>query len=168
LGKSFKRHHPKKNFHLILPINSSFFSSVVLVFELRAYNSTALFCVGFFQDRVSLFFFFSFFFYYSYVHTRIGSFLPTAPTPSLTPHSAPSLSPPNQAIKSVVIYYATIESKYISSLKIQQIIFRKISVVLCATGESLLTFRFVSCSYQLLSGCILSRILKNKILFTKR
>jgi hypothetical protein len=27
------------------------------------------------------FFFFSFFFYYSYVHTRIGSFLPTAPTP---------------------------------------------------------------------------------------
>jgi hypothetical protein len=32
-------------------------------------------------------FFFSFFFYYSYVHTRIGSFLPTAPTPSLTTHS---------------------------------------------------------------------------------
>jgi hypothetical protein len=37
------------------------------------------------------FFFFSF--YYSYVHTRLGSFLPPAPTPSLTTHSAPSLSP---------------------------------------------------------------------------
>jgi energy-converting hydrogenase Eha subunit F len=33
------------------------------------------------------------FFYYSYVHTRLGSFLPPAPTPSLTTHSAPSLSP---------------------------------------------------------------------------
>jgi hypothetical protein len=40
-------------------------------------------------------FFFSFFFYYSYVHTRLGSFLPPAPTPSLTTHSAPSLSPPS-------------------------------------------------------------------------
>jgi hypothetical protein len=29
-----------------------------------------------------IFFFFSFFFYYSYVHTRLGSFLPPAPTPS--------------------------------------------------------------------------------------
>jgi hypothetical protein len=29
-------------------------------------------------------------FYYSYVHTRLGSFLPPAPTPSLTTHSAPS------------------------------------------------------------------------------
>jgi hypothetical protein len=28
------------------------------------------------------------------VHTRLGSFLPPAPTPSLTTHSAPSLSPP--------------------------------------------------------------------------
>jgi hypothetical protein len=35
-----------------------------------------------------------FFFYYSYVHTRLGSFLPPAPTPSLTTHRAPSLSPP--------------------------------------------------------------------------
>jgi hypothetical protein len=34
-----------------------------------------------------------FLFYYSYVHTRLGSFLPPAPTPSLTTHSAPSLSP---------------------------------------------------------------------------
>jgi hypothetical protein len=34
-----------------------------------------------------------FFFYYSYVHTRLGSFLPPAPTPSLTTHSTPSLSP---------------------------------------------------------------------------
>jgi hypothetical protein len=33
-------------------------------------------------------------FYYSYVHTRLGSFLPPAPTPSLTTHSTPSLSPP--------------------------------------------------------------------------
>jgi hypothetical protein len=39
------------------------------------------------------FLFFSFFFYYSYVHTRLGSFLPPASTPSLTTHSAPSLSP---------------------------------------------------------------------------
>jgi hypothetical protein len=36
-----------------------------------------------------------FFFFYSYVHTRLGSFLPPAPTPSLTTHSAPSLSPPS-------------------------------------------------------------------------
>jgi hypothetical protein len=40
------------------------------------------------------FFFFFFFFYYSYVHTRLGSFLPPAPSPSLTTHSALSLSPP--------------------------------------------------------------------------
>jgi hypothetical protein len=33
------------------------------------------------------------FFFYSYVHTRLGSFLPPAPTPSLTTHSTPSLSP---------------------------------------------------------------------------
>jgi hypothetical protein len=32
-------------------------------------------------------------FYYSYVHTTLGSFLPPAPTPSLTSHSTPSLSP---------------------------------------------------------------------------
>jgi hypothetical protein len=30
------------------------------------------------------------FFFYSYVHTRLGSFLPSAPTPSLTTHSSPS------------------------------------------------------------------------------
>jgi hypothetical protein len=41
----------------------------------------------------NIIFFFSFFFYYSYVHTRIGLFLPTDPTPSLTTHSVPSLSP---------------------------------------------------------------------------
>jgi hypothetical protein len=39
--------------------------------------------------------FFSFFFYYSYVHTRLGSFLPPATTPSLTTHSTPSRSPPS-------------------------------------------------------------------------
>jgi hypothetical protein len=38
-----------------------------------------------------VFFFFSFFFYYSYVHTRLGSFLPPAPTT----HSTPSRSPPS-------------------------------------------------------------------------
>jgi hypothetical protein len=38
---------------------------------------------------------YSFFFFYSYVHTRLGSFLPPAPTPSLTTHSTPSLSPPS-------------------------------------------------------------------------
>jgi hypothetical protein len=40
--------------------------------------------------RVLVFFFvlFCFFFYYSYVHTRLGSILPPAPTPSLTTHSA--------------------------------------------------------------------------------
>jgi hypothetical protein len=32
------------------------------------------------------------FFFYSYVHTMLGSFLPLALTPSLTTHSAPSLS----------------------------------------------------------------------------
>jgi hypothetical protein len=35
-----------------------------------------------------------FLFYYSYVHTRLGTFLPPDPTPSLTTHSAPSLFPP--------------------------------------------------------------------------
>jgi hypothetical protein len=41
-----------------------------------------------------VFFFLFLLFYYSYVHTKLGSFLPPAPTPSLTTHSAPSLSPP--------------------------------------------------------------------------
>jgi hypothetical protein len=45
---------------------------------------------------ICFFFFFSlykfFFFYYSYVHTRLGSFLPPAPTPSLTTHSSLSAS----------------------------------------------------------------------------
>jgi hypothetical protein len=50
-------------------------------------------------------FFFSFFFYYSYVHTRIGSFLPTAPTPSLTTHSTPSPSPPNTQQKLFCPYF---------------------------------------------------------------
>jgi hypothetical protein len=42
---------------------------------------------------LSLLCLFFFFFYYSFVHTRLGSFLPPAPTPSLTTHSTPSLSP---------------------------------------------------------------------------
>jgi hypothetical protein len=37
-------------------------------------------------------------FYYSYVHTTLGSFLHPAPTPSLTTHSVPSLSPPTPSI----------------------------------------------------------------------
>jgi hypothetical protein len=39
-------------------------------------------------------FFFFLLFYYSYVHTRLGSILPPAPTPSLTTHSTLSRSPP--------------------------------------------------------------------------
>jgi hypothetical protein len=49
--------------------------------------------------------FFLFFFYYSYVHTRLGSFLPPAPTPSLTTHSAPSLTPPNTQQKLFCPYF---------------------------------------------------------------
>jgi hypothetical protein len=40
------------------------------------------------------FFFIFILFYYSYVHTTLGSFLPPAPTPSLTTHSTPP-SPPH-------------------------------------------------------------------------
>jgi hypothetical protein len=47
-------------------------------------------------SKIEIFYLFIFFFYYSYVHTRLGSFLPPAPTPSLSTHSAPSLSPPPQ------------------------------------------------------------------------
>jgi hypothetical protein len=39
-------------------------------------------------------FFLFFFFYYSYMHTRLGSFLPTASATSLTTHSTLSLYPP--------------------------------------------------------------------------
>jgi hypothetical protein len=38
------------------------------------------------------------FIYYSYVHTMLGSFLLPASTPSLTTHSASSLSPPTPSI----------------------------------------------------------------------
>jgi hypothetical protein len=38
-------------------------------------------------------FIFIIFFYYSYVHTMLASFHSPAPTPSLTTHTAPSLSP---------------------------------------------------------------------------
>jgi hypothetical protein len=46
-------------------------------------------------------------FYYSYVHTRLGSFLPPAPTPSLTTHSAPSLSPlpPQYPAETILPYF---------------------------------------------------------------
>jgi hypothetical protein len=39
-------------------------------------------------------------FYCSYVHTRLGSFLPPAPTHSLTTHSTPSLFPLTPSIPS--------------------------------------------------------------------
>jgi hypothetical protein len=48
------------------------------------------------------FYFFSFFFYYSYVHTRLSSVLPPAPTPSLTTHSAPSLSTPQYPAETIL------------------------------------------------------------------
>jgi hypothetical protein len=49
----------------------------------------------FFYFFISLVFIYVFiFFYYSYVHTRLGSFLNPASTPSLATHSAASLSPP--------------------------------------------------------------------------
>jgi hypothetical protein len=58
----------------------------------------------FIKTFVFLFFFFFCFlvfllFYYSYVHTRLESFLPHAPTPSLTTHSTPP-SPPTPSIYS--------------------------------------------------------------------
>jgi hypothetical protein len=37
-------------------------------------------------------------FYYLYVHTRLGSFLPPAPTPSLPTPSTPSLLPATPSI----------------------------------------------------------------------
>jgi hypothetical protein len=46
--------------------------------------------------------FFFFFFYYSYVHTGLGSFLPPAPTPSLTTHSTPSLAPPQYPAETIL------------------------------------------------------------------
>jgi hypothetical protein len=51
----------------------------------------------------SLFLFF-FIFYYSYVHTRLGTFLPLAPTPSLTTHSTTSLSllPPKYPAETIL------------------------------------------------------------------
>jgi hypothetical protein len=47
-------------------------------------------------------FFFSFFFYYSYVHTRLGLFLPPDPTPSLITHSTPSRSPPQYPAETIL------------------------------------------------------------------
>jgi hypothetical protein len=56
-------------------------------------------CLIFFFEKLF------FFFYYSYVHTRLGSFLSPAPTPSFTTHSAPSLSPPNTQQKLFCPYF---------------------------------------------------------------
>jgi hypothetical protein len=47
-------------------------------------------------------FFFSFFFYYSYVHTRLGSFLPPAPTP---PPPSPPTSIPSRNYSNKVLMY---------------------------------------------------------------
>jgi hypothetical protein len=46
-----------------------------------------------FKVRHACSLFFLLLFYYSYMHTRLGSFLPPAPTHSLTTLSVPSLSP---------------------------------------------------------------------------
>jgi hypothetical protein len=56
-------------------------------------GSSPLFC-GVCLPQPLFFLFYFILFYYSYVHTKLGSFLPPACTPSLTTHSAPSLSPP--------------------------------------------------------------------------
>jgi hypothetical protein len=71
------------------------YHSYNLTKRIQFYVEEFFFCI---ESFIKVFFFvfvFSFFFYYSYVHTRLGSFLPPAPTPSLTTHSAPSLSPPS-------------------------------------------------------------------------
>jgi hypothetical protein len=54
-----------------------------------------------------------FFFYYSYVHTMLGSFLPHALTPSLTTHSAPSLSPQPPQYPADTIFQFLIKSWYL-------------------------------------------------------
>jgi hypothetical protein len=61
-------------------------------------------CITFLWEVTSspALFFFSFFFYYSYVHTRLGSFLPLAPTPSLTTYSTPSRSPPQYPAETIL------------------------------------------------------------------
>jgi hypothetical protein len=53
----------------------------------------AYFSIQFYQFLPQIFILF---FYYSYVHTILGSFLPSAPTPSLTTYLTPSLSPPTR------------------------------------------------------------------------
>jgi hypothetical protein len=70
------------------------------------------------QSHLILFLFY-FLFYYSYVHTRLGSFLPPAPTLSLTTHSTPSLSPPTPSIPSRN-YFALISNTSHSQLFLAQ------------------------------------------------
>jgi hypothetical protein len=53
---------------------------------------TGYFCITI--NILELFSFFFIYFYNSYVPTTLGSFLPAAPTPSITTHSAHSLSSP--------------------------------------------------------------------------
>jgi hypothetical protein len=64
--------------------------------SLLEYSQHALFTDFLHVDLLHMFLFIYLFiyFYYTYVHKRLGSFLPLAPTPSLTTHSAPSLSTP--------------------------------------------------------------------------
>jgi hypothetical protein len=68
-------------------------------FKSRFHKWSRMWDIWFFQLGLSLFFY-----YYSYVHTRLGSFLPSAPTPSLTTHSAPSLStlPPQYPAETIL------------------------------------------------------------------
>jgi hypothetical protein len=47
------------------------------------------------------------------VHTRLGSFLPPAPTPSLTTHSTPSRSPPSIPSRN---YFALISNFVVESI----------------------------------------------------
>jgi hypothetical protein len=64
--------------------------------------SVSLFLFLYFFLILFIYLFISFFFYYSYVHTRLGSFLPPAPTPSLTTHSTPSRSPPQYPAETIL------------------------------------------------------------------
>jgi hypothetical protein len=79
--------HPTRSVAMSSPLDSC---SLPFVPFISQSSLMQLFEVNSLERLVSFFFFF----YYAYVHTRLGSFLLPAPTPSLTTHSAPSLSPP--------------------------------------------------------------------------
>jgi hypothetical protein len=85
---------------------SAAFKAKALLLLLYSFNihQRVVFFFFLYWNFILFYFLFSFFFYYSYVPTRIGSFLPTAPTPSLTTHSVPSLSPPTPK---VILHHST-------------------------------------------------------------